>query len=144
MKLIDEKNYLTVRTFYVFKNGFKSFLKLASVLGSRYESAHVERKYLFILKSRRHVAACDSLRKCLNNRGFTNTGLTDEHGIVLALSGKDPYNISDLCITSDNGIKLLVLGLLDKLCSVFTERIVSSLGVIRRHVPVTSDLGKHL
>ena len=144
MQLIYEKNDLTIRLFYILKDGLEPLLKLAPILGSGHQSAHIKGKDLFVLKRTRNIATGYSLSKCFYNRSLTNTGLTDEHRVVLSLPRQNPDDITDLSISANYRIKLLTSGLLNQLCSVFVQSIVSSLRIIRCHISVATNLGQHL
>ena len=57
-------------------------LKLAPVLGSGDEGAHVQGEDGLVLEVLGHVAPDDPLGQPLGNGGFAHAGLADEHGVV--------------------------------------------------------------
>ncbi len=82
MHLINEKNDVAVGLDLVNKI-FDSAFKLAAELRSGNKSRKVKQMNLFVCKSRRNLAACNFQRKALCNGGFSDSGFTDEAGIVL-------------------------------------------------------------
>ena len=138
MQLIYKEDYLTVTLLYLFKHGFKTLLKLAPVLGSRNQSTHVQAKDLLIFKSARNIAAHYTLRQTFYYGSFTYTGLADEHGVVLGLSGKYADHVSYLRIPAYHGIQFLLSCLFHQILTIFFQCIISSFGIITGHPLVAS------
>ena len=62
----------------------KAFLKVTAVPGARDQGTQIQGVQVLIFKSFGNIAVYDGLRQALNNSGFTNTGFTDKHGVVLS------------------------------------------------------------
>ena len=77
MELIDEENHLTLALLDFLEHSLQSLLKLAAVLGTCDQRAHVERKEPLVLESLRHIAAHNTLCESLDDSCFADTGLTD-------------------------------------------------------------------
>ena len=75
----------------------------------------------------------DALRQPLGHRRLADAGLADEHRVVLGFTRQDADDVADLCVTADDGVKLLAAGALDKVGAVFLERVVGLLGIVRGH-----------
>ena len=86
MQLINKENNLAVRLLDILKDCFKPLFKLAPILGTGYQSTHIQREYLLVLKSCRNISAGNSLGQRLNYCSLTNTGFTDKNRVILGLS----------------------------------------------------------
>ena len=75
-----------------------------------------------------HVAANDPLSKPLDDCRFSNAGLPDQAGVVLALSREDADDVADLLVPPDHGVELLRARKLGQILPVFFKRIVGVLG----------------
>ena len=144
MKLINKEDDISLTLLHFLQNSFQTFLKLASVLGSRNKRAHVQRENLLILQAFRHITGNDPLSKALYCGGFANAGLADQNRIILSLTGQDPDNIADLRVTSDHRIQLLVPGFLHQILAVFVQSIISSFRIIADNPLVAPHCGQRL
>ncbi|MPM33195.1 hypothetical protein SDC9_79764 [bioreactor metagenome] len=127
MQLVDEEYNLSVAVFDLGEHGLEALLKLAPELRAGHQRAHIQRKYLAILKVRGHVAAHDTLCKPFGDGRFAYARLADEHGVVLRFTRQYPDHVSYLVVTADNRVELLVSGHLDKVAAVFFEHVVGRL-----------------
>ena len=139
MQLIDKQNNLPLALSHFFQNRFQTFLKFAPVLGACYQRAHIQRKNLLILQSFRHVAAYDTLRQAFHHGGLADAGFSDQHRIILGLTGQDPDHIPDLRVTANDRIQLLLSGFLYQIVAVFIQGIISSFRIVRSHSLISAD-----
>ena len=144
MQLIDEQNDLSFTLLDFFQNGFQTFLKLATVLGTCNQGTHIQGEQLLIFQSFRHITADNTLCQTLNNGRFTNTRFTDQNRVILRLTGQDTNHVTDLTIPADHRIQLLVSGPLYQVIAIFLQRIISCFRIITDHSLITSDRGKCL
>ena len=138
MKFIDKKNDLSVTIFHFFKNGFQTFLEFTTILRSCYQCSHIQRKDCLIFQSFRYISADDSLCKSFYNRSFTYTRFTDQHRVILCLTGQDTNHITDLFITSDDRIQFLISCFLNKILAVFIQCIISCFRIVRSNSLISS------
>ena len=138
MQLINEQNDLSFTLFHFIQNSFQTFFKLASVFCSCYQCAHIKGKQFLVFQSFRHIAADNSLRQSLYNSSLTYTRLADQNRIVLGLSGKDTHNVTDLAVTADDRIKLLISCTFHHVISVFFQCVIGSFRIIRSNSLVAS------
>ncbi len=138
VKLVDEENDSPLRFLNLLENCLQPLLKLSPILRASDERPHIEREDSLILEPLRHIATHYSLRKPLNNRGFSNTRLTDENGIVLRLSGEDANNSADLAISTDHRVKLSLTRLLNEITPIPLKRLIRRFRV-RAHDPLISS-----
>ena len=144
MKLIDEQNNLSFALLHLFQYRFQTFLKLTTILGTGNQCTHIQCKNFLILKAFRYVPCHNTLCQSLNGCCLTDTRLTDENRVVLGFTGKDTDDVSDLHITSDHRIQLLVLRLLYQILAVFIQSIIGCLRVVTDNSLVSSDCRKCL
>ena len=139
MQLIDEQQDLAVGILHVLQHGLQTFLELAAVFCTGDQRAHIQGKNLLILQTLRHVAAGDPLRQALDDRRLADAGLTDQHRVVLGLSGQNPDHVPDLLITADDRIQLLLLCFADQLLAVFFKRVVGRFRIVADHALIAAD-----
>ena len=144
MQLIDEQDDLPVAAFHILQHGLQTLFKLAPVLGSRHQRAHVQGENLLILQALGHVAPHDPLRKALHHGGLAHAGFADQDRVILGLSGQDTDHVADLRVPADHRIQLLVSGLLHQILAVFFQRIIGGLRVVAGHPLVSPHGGKRL
>ena len=133
MKFINEEDDFAFRLPHFLEHCFQSLFKLASVLGSGNERAHIKSKYMLILQIFRNIACDNSLRQSFYRCRLADTGLTDQDRIILGLSRKNKNSVADLIITADDRIEFLRSGFLHEIRTVFVQSIVCGLGIVGRH-----------
>ena len=119
MQLIDKQDNLSIAVLHFLKNCFQTFLELAPVFCTGNKRSHIKGKDRLLFQPFRHVSADNTLRQSFYDCRFTDTRFTDQHRVVLRLTGKDTDHIADLFITADDRIKLLLSRALHKILSVF-------------------------
>ena len=82
VKLVDEKNNLTLCVLDLFQDRFEPVFELATILRPRQHRAQIERDQTFVAQSFRHIARDDSLGQALDDCSLTNTWFADQHRIV--------------------------------------------------------------
>ena len=128
MHLVDEQDVGAGRGGHFLQHGFEPFLELAAILGSGDHRAHVEREQLLVLEAFRNVAVDDAQRETLDDRGLADSGLADQHRIVLGPAREDLNGAADLLVASDHRIELAVACRLGEVAGIFLEGIVGVLG----------------
>src|SRR6185503_20092521 len=73
-----------------------------------------------------HLAVDDALRETLDDRGLADTGLADQHRVILGAPLQNLDGAADLVVAADDGIELGPLGQVD---GVFLERLAALLGI---------------
>ena len=131
VQFVDEQKRSAFLFFDFVKDGFQPFFKLAAVLRARNQRTHIQRENLFVFQSFGDVAAYDTLCKPFNDCGLANARITDKHGVVFRLSGKNPYDVSYFLVTADYRVEFPSPCPFDKVVSVFIERFVSVFRIVR-------------
>ena len=144
VELIDEQNNLSLALLHFLQNGFQTLLKLAPVFRSRDQGAHIQGKQLPVFQSFRHIAPDDPLGQAFHHGGFAHAGFTDQHRVVLRLSGQNHDHVADLAVTADHRVQLLLSGPLHQVIAVFFQSVIGSLRVVADHPLVASHGGKGL
>ena len=132
MKLVDKENYSAFALCDLGKNGFQSLFKFAAELCARDKRAHIKGKNRLILQPFGYVPTDYSLRESFRNSGLTYTGFAYKHGVVLRLSRKNSYHVTNFGIPADNGVKLLLPCPLDKVKTVFFQSVIRLLRLVVR------------
>ena len=144
MQLIDKENDLTLGFSYLLEDSFEPLLELAAVFSAGDERAHIECKYVFVLQIVRNIPRHNSLGKAFDRSSLADTGLADQYRIVLALSGQYQDSLTNLIITADDRIQLLLSGLLHEVRSVFVQCVVCRFRVVTHDPLVASDSAERL
>ena len=67
----------------IVEHAFQTLFKLSAELGTGDQRAHVQRQQAFVFQTLWHFAIDNTLCETFDNRGFTDTRLTNQHRIVL-------------------------------------------------------------
>ena len=139
MQLIDEQDDFALGLLNLVQNGLQTFLKFAPVFRAGNQGAHVQRENGLILQGFRHVLLDNPLSKALSDGGFAHAGLTDQHGVILGLSGQNADDVPDFLVTADDRVHFLLPGTLHQICSVLFQRVIGALRVVGGNPLVAPD-----
>ncbi len=120
MQLINEQNYVLILCKLI-KNPLDTLLELSAILRPGYERCHIKRHNAFVEKYTRHLAFHYSQRKPFDNGRFSDTGLTDEHRVVLLAAAEDLCKTLYLHISADHRVQTVLLGCLCHVIAIFIE-----------------------
>ena len=144
MQLINEQDDLAFTLLDLVEHALEAFLKLAAVLGTRDQRAHIQAEDAAVFQVLGHVAAHDPLGQAFCDGGLADAGLTDQHRVVLAFPGQDADDVADLHITADDRVQLVLLGGGDQIGAVLLKGVVGFLGVVAGDALVAADGGQLL
>ena len=144
VQLVDEQDDAALRLLHLVEHGFQPLLKLAPVLGAGDQAAHIQGEDGLVLQTAGHVALHDPLCQALGDGRLAHAGLTDEHGVVLALPGQDADDVSDLVVTADDGVQLVLAGPLHQVGAIFLQGVIGLLRVVAGDPLVAPDGGQGL
>jgi hypothetical protein len=99
----------------------EALLEVTAVAAACRESAEVEGVDLLVLERLGHLALDDHLRQALDDRGLADTGLADEHRVVLRTTREHLHDALDLFLTSDDGVELAVASGLREVAAELVE-----------------------
>ena len=129
VQLVDEEDHRAVRRGHLVEHGLEPVLELAAVLAPGDHRAEVERDDALVLEALRHVAGGDPLREPLGDRGLADTGLADEHRVVLRAAREHLDHAPDLVVATDDRVELAAARGIGEVAPVLLERLVLGLGV---------------
>ena len=144
MQFVYKEDNLSLAALDILQYGFQTFFKFTPVLGSCNQSAHIQRKYLFIFQSLGHIPPHNPLCQTFHHRRLAHTRLAHQHRIVLCFTGKDADNIPDLMISADDRVQLLLPGLFHQFLTIFLQCVVGGFRIVAGHALIASDRGKGL
>ena len=122
VQLVDEGDDLAVGVGDLFEHSLQALLELAAVLGAGYEGSEIERDQLLVSQRVGDVAGDDALSEPLNDGGLADTGLADEHRVVLGAPSQHLADPTDLGVTPDDRVELAALRDLGQVDAVLLER----------------------
>ncbi len=140
VQLVDEEDDLAGRVLDLREHGLEPLLELASVLGTRQQSADVQRPDALALQTFGHVAGDDALGEPFDDGGLADAGLADEHRVVLRAPRENLDHASDLLVATDDRIELARLGECGQIAPVLLERLIRPFGILRRHLLSSSHV----
>ena len=139
VELVDEEDHLTLRVDDLLQYRFEPLLELAAILRAGHQGAHVERDNALALQAFGHVAAENAAGEAFDDGGLADTGLADEHRVVLRSARQHLDHAPDFLVAADHRIELAFAGELGEVAAVPLERLVCALGVLARHALRTAD-----
>ena len=142
VQLVDERDDLPRGVLDVVEDGLEPFLELTAVLGAGHHRTHVERDDGLVAQALRHVAGDDALGQALHDRGLTDTGLTDEHRVVLGAPAQHLYDTTNLVVAPDDRVELALTGTGGQVGGVLLQRLVAALGVRAGDAGAAAHLGE--
>src|SRR5207244_713634 len=128
VQLVDEEDDVAARALDLLQDGLQALLELAAELGAGDQRAHVERDDPLLLESLGHVALDDALREALDDRRLADTGLADQHRVVLGAAGEDLDDAPDLVVAPDDRVELPLRGERGEVAAVLLGRLVGGRG----------------
>src|SRR5262249_11458090 len=105
--LVDEKNDVAAGA-DLLEDLLQSLLEVTAITRTGDQRTEVKGVELLVLEVFRHFALYDGLGKSLDDRGFPDAGLADQHRVVLGTAGKDLHHALDLFLAPDDGIQLVL------------------------------------
>src|SRR5699024_297488 len=98
-----------------------AFLEVTPVAGAGQHAADVEFHHSAVGQRSGYLVIDDPLRQPLDERGLTDTGVPDQHGVVLVPAGKYLDGLLDLVGTADDRVEFPVSGTLGEILPVLVE-----------------------
>ena len=120
VQLVDEQDDVAAGA-DLLEHLLEALLEVAAVAGAGDEGAEVERVELLALERLGDVVGDDLLGQALDDRGLADAGLADEHRVVLGAAGEDLHDPLDLAVAADDGVELLLAGLLGEVAAELVE-----------------------
>src|SRR5690606_8844277 len=111
VQLVDEHDGLALARRDLVERTGEALLEVAAVAGARHHAGEVKRDDALVAQLRGHLARGNRLREPLDDGGLPDTGLTDQHGVVLRAAGQDLDGLLDLVGAADHGVELALAGL---------------------------------
>ena len=130
VQLVDEENNLTLGLGHFIEDRLEAIFELAAVLRPGDERSHVERDDLLFLEPFGHVLLDDAPGKPFDDGRLADTGLADEHGIVLRAAREHLDDAANLFVASDDRIELAAACKLRQVAPVLLERLVFGFGIL--------------
>ena len=128
--LVDEQDHATFGLRHFGKHGLQPLLELAAEFSARNQGAHIEGEQAFAFQAFGHVAIDDAQREAFGNRRLADTGLTDQHGVVLGTARENLDRAADFLVAPDHRIKLAFARILRQVARVFLQRLITFLGIL--------------
>ena len=97
-----------------------------------------------VLQAVRYVSAHNPQRQPLGNGGLANARFTDQYRVVLGLAAQNTDHVTDLVITADNRVQLVVAGQFHQVGAVLFQRIIGFLGVVAGNAGCPTHGGQRL
>ena len=144
VQLVDEQDDAPLALLHLVQDGLQPLLKLAAELGPGDQRPHVQGKDRPVLQSLRHISAHDALRQPLHDGRLTNSGVTDQHGVVLRLAAQDADDATHLLVTPDHRVQLPLPRRSHQVAPVLGEGLVGGFGVRALHPLRAADLRQRL
>ena len=120
VQLVDEQDDVAAGA-DLLEHLLQALLEVAAVAGAGHQRAQVERVELLGLERLGHVVDDDHLGEALDDGGLADAGLAHQHRVVLGAARQDLHHPLDLAVPADDGVELLVAGLLGEVAAELVE-----------------------
>ena len=121
VQLVDEEDDVA-RALHLLQDAFDALFKIAAVLRAREHGRQIHAHDALAREILGHAAIGDALRQPLSHRRLADTGLADEHGVILAAAREDLDGALDLAVSADDRIHVPGRGKLREVAPVLVER----------------------
>ena len=112
------------------EHGLEPLLELTAVLRAGDHRAEVEGDEPLAAQRLGHVAVDDALGEPLDDGGLADTGLADQHGVVLGAAREHLHDAADLVVAADHRVEPALAGGLGEVGAVLRERLAGGLRVL--------------
>src|SRR5579859_334209 len=144
MQLIDEQNDLPFGLGDFLENGFQAVFKFAAEFCSSHERGKIQRHDAFCFEYVRNVTGNDALREAFDDGRLAHARFADQHRVVFGAPRQDLHHAANLFITANNRVKFLLSRQFRQVASIFLQRRVRGLRVLRRDALVSSNTSQGL
>ena len=117
VELVDEQDHVRIRRYFV-DYVLESLLEISAIFGTCDDGAEIQRYEPFAFKHRRDVSVDDLDGDSFHDGGFADSGITDEHRIVLPSASENLDDALYLVLSSHERIQPSFTG---GLCYVVAE-----------------------
>ena len=131
VNLVYEEYYAALTLGYFVDDAFQTLFKLAFILGSGDQCAHVERVYLLVLEVLGNVAPDYSLGQALNDCRLSCARFAYQYRVVLGAARQYLQYAANLVVSSNHRVELALACLLYEVFGVFLKALVVFVGRLR-------------
>ena len=103
-------------------DGLEALFKLSAVFCAGDDEGKIERKNALVGEERRDVAIGDALRETFDDGGLADSGLANEHGIILRAAAENLNDALEFAFAADERIELAIGGGLREIAAEFREQ----------------------
>ncbi len=142
MQFVDKQDDFALRVFDFLEHGLQTVFEFAAILCAGQHRSQIERYDTLVLQNFGYVAGDDTLREAFNDCGLADSGLADQHRIILCASRKYLHDAANFLIASDDRVEFAATRLLVQIAGITFERLVFSLGILIGDALRPSDSGE--
>ena len=110
VQLVQEDDQLVAVLADLVDDLLEPLLEVAAVAGAGHQAGQVELDHPLALQRLRHVAVGDALGEPLDDRRLADTGLADQHRVVLGAPGEHLDGLLDLVLPTHHRVDAALAG----------------------------------
>ena len=122
VNLIDEGDDVTASA-DLLGHLLEALLEVTAVARTSDQASHIQGVNLLAAQGLRHVVRNNCLSKTFNNRGLTNTWLTDQDWVVLGAARKNLHYSLNLALATNNRVQLALGSCLGEVATVLVQNL---------------------
>jgi hypothetical protein len=140
VQLVDEQDDPSLGFLDLFQDRLQSVFELAAVLRARDHRPEIEGDDAPVPERFRDVAIGDAPCDSLDDRGLSDAGIADQHGVVLGAAPEDLDRAADLLVPADDRVELPASREIGQVGRISPEGLELVLGVLVGNASGAADL----
>ena len=123
--LVNKEDDFTRCSLDFFQNRFQPFLEFTAIFRTCNQRAHIQSHQTLFAQAFGNVTIDDAQGKAFGNRGFPDTRLPNQDGVILGAAAENLHRAADFLIAPDDRVNLPVPRGLRQIPRIFLESLIA-------------------
>ena len=135
MDFVDKEDNIPLRTYNLVDHTFQALFKLALILRTGQQCAHIEREELLLAQIFRHIASDNAFCNAFYDGRLSRSRLTNQDRIILCTPTQNLQYAPNFFISPYHGVQLSAARFFDQVACKFGQCLIRLLARSRRSLP---------